>query len=898
MTACNDVQNNSLGKKAVSAALMGTLAVGMVPATALAATAPEANDGIETLTATIADEFKNAAISQVKINGGAAEATPTGKIEIALGTTNAGVVPTQLTSAITGGTMDVFQADGSIVDGLKIAYTNADGDPVAEADIQKTVGTYSVQVVSSGATLSDGTTDNPYDGLASAKVSFKIVGKSLTGATLYEINPDALSNVSDTTFTYNGGSQSIGVALNGAPLNVYAATDDSNTPADETKGDYSVTFYDANGGTVASVDNAGTYRAVIKGYNQYAGSEEQVTFTVEKLDLSTADIALKDVSTAAPAAAPYTTSLASVNGMDATNAKGDPNPNVTAINDALNFDYSKVATETGTYSVTLTPKSGNSTAAKNITGTKTLSYNVVASDEIYVEYNKAAFANMPIDLSQGESFNASAIKVYAGKTAAGEPLTAGQYTITVTDQDGKTVPTSSLSTPGKWNVTVAVDSAAMDYALGGKKTAVVTVTNGTIKGAEMFVTYDGKAAKAFNKTYTGQNYLNDVAVKVVSGDKTLVEGTDYKVTYTNSKGEEVTEFTNADTYKVTITSDTWTVTTADDANICVFEVSPIKLNASDLLVAGQVKITKEEGKVTTTYEGLPYTGKEITPTFEYATVDSDGQPVLDAKKQPVYAALPATAYKISSIAGVAGTATANAKSILAVGDYKVTLADNADDPNFEITNDAAIDVTVIDEKVFADVPTDAWYAQVVAEAAEAGYMSGYAGTNLFGPNDKITRAQVACVLFNMAGGNKGDLIVGGDDNSSTIIGNEYTSFADVNPKAYYAQAVAWAKDTGVVNGFAGTDNFGPDQLVTREQFACMLWNYAKATLSTTVKDVDVEAALASMPDGSKVSDWAKDGVAWAVQNKVIGNGGVIDPMSKVTRAEAAAMAVNFQPYEG
>jgi len=75
----------------------------------------------------------------------------------------------------------------------------------------------------------------------------------------------------------------------------------------------------------------------------------------------------------------------------------------------------------------------------------------------------------------------------------------------------------------------------------------------------------------------------------------------------------------------------------------------------------------------------------------------------------------------------------------------------------------------------------------------------------------------------------------------------------------------------------------------------MLANYAKMA-----KDYDFDASqtgevLGSMPDGSAVSDWARESVAWAVAGKVMGNGGTINPLHQIPRAEVAAMAVNYQP---
>lgn len=723
-----------------------------------------------------------------------------------------------------------------------------------------------------------GKSGTDYDGIVSAKVTFSIIGKSLSGATLYEVNVKSKSDVSDTTFTYNGGALDLGVALNGEPLTLSVEDDPTTADKDETvDGDYTVTYYNAAGNTAVTgneIVDAGDYIAVVTGDGDYEGAEVQIKFTVGKLNLATAGIVVQDTVLG-------TTVNGTVNGTQLQSLNGST-ANAAALNAALSFDYPVVPTKADSYSVTLSAK--GEAAAKNIEGTKTLSYNVVASNQIYVQYGTGASADefdeadgYKIDLSQGQSFNIGAISVYAGADNTGDKLTSGEYTVTVTDKDGKTVPASSLSTPGTWSVTVAVDSAEMDYALGGKATAQVTVFNGQVAAGDIFVTYDGKAQSSISKTYTGENYLPNVAVKVVVGGKTLVQGTDYEVAITDAKGEEVAEIVDAGSYKVTVTSNTWEMPEAPN-NVCEITVDPIGLSSA-LVVANTVTVDGQTG--------VAYTGSDITPAFEYASVDEGGDPVLDKNDDPVMAALPASAYKITKIM----LGTKEVKAINAVGTYTLTLADADTDDNFALSAGAlTATVTVIDAKVFQDVPADAWYAQVVDQAAKNGYMGGYAGTKLFGPNDKITRAQVACVLFNMAGG---DYNTGNDNSDSSNYG--YVSFDDVKPGAYYAKAVAWAKDAGVVNGFAGTNNFGPDQVVTREQFACMLWNYANAMLSPTVKDVDVAAALASKPDGAKVSGWAREGVAWAVQNKVMGNGGVIDPLATVTRAETAAMAVNFQP---
>lgn len=175
---------------------------------------------------------------------------------------------------------------------------------------------------------------------------------------------------------------------------------------------------------------------------------------------------------------------------------------------------------------------------------------------------------------------------------------------------------------------------------------------------------------------------------------------------------------------------------------------------------------------------------------------------------------------------------------------------------------------------------------MVNKAADNGYINGYAGTTLFGPEAQIKRGDVACVLFNMAGAPGID-----NDNFVDEDGNFLTGFSDVNGHAYYAQAIAWAKQAGVVNSY-GDGTFKPESMVTREEFACMLANYAKLTGNYEAAD---SKALDGFADKGSVSDWAVDSVAWAVEGEIMGNGGSLDGTGVITRAQVAAMAVNYQP---
>ena len=227
----------------------------------------------------------------------------------------------------------------------------------------------------------------------------------------------------------------------------------------------------------------------------------------------------------------------------------------------------------------------------------------------------------------------------------------------------------------------------------------------------------------------------------------------------------------------------------------------------------------------------------------------------------------------------------DASELTEEGDYIAEITVLTTAPYIETPAVVSAHFVLAERVAFSDVDANAWYAGPVYQAAENGYMNGIGGTDLFMPEADITRSELAGVMFNMAGGQP--------DGKFT----PYPSrFSDVDSYGWYAKAVAWASGSGVMNGYEGTDLFGTYDKATREQVACILYNYAKAT-GADVSVEDADAALAGFADASEVSGWAKQAVAWAVENGVMGNGGEINAQDTITRAEVAAMAVNFQPEE-
>ena len=184
---------------------------------------------------------------------------------------------------------------------------------------------------------------------------------------------------------------------------------------------------------------------------------------------------------------------------------------------------------------------------------------------------------------------------------------------------------------------------------------------------------------------------------------------------------------------------------------------------------------------------------------------------------------------------------------------------------------------VIDEKShqlpFTDLDENQWYEPAVAYAYRHDIMEGTSDTT-FVPNKSLTRAEAVQVLYNLEG-------------KPEVSGS--TTFPDLVEK-WYKPAIAWAEQTGVVDGYEdGT--FRPGQPVNRMEFAQMLYNYA----SYKGYDLTAEGDLTAFPDGNQVQEWAEPAMAWANGNELI-NGhddGTLEPGGATTRAQAAAILMRF-----
>ena len=163
-----------------------------------------------------------------------------------------------------------------------------------------------------------------------------------------------------------------------------------------------------------------------------------------------------------------------------------------------------------------------------------------------------------------------------------------------------------------------------------------------------------------------------------------------------------------------------------------------------------------------------------------------------------------------------------------------------------------------------------WYHEAVDYVLRNDLMGGY-GNGTFGPNNNLTRAQFAQILFNKEG---------------RPVVNYLLQYGDVAEGAWYTEAIRWATSRGIVGGY-GNGMFGPNDNITREQLAVMLWRYAGSPAAT-----DKELHFT---DADKASGYALEALRWAVENGVmIGKGnGQLAPQGLATRGQVAQMLMNF-----
>ena len=179
------------------------------------------------------------------------------------------------------------------------------------------------------------------------------------------------------------------------------------------------------------------------------------------------------------------------------------------------------------------------------------------------------------------------------------------------------------------------------------------------------------------------------------------------------------------------------------------------------------------------------------------------------------------------------------------------------------------------ELPFIDVRGDDWFYDDVAYVYENGLMNGTSETT-FSPYISTTRGMIVTILYRMEG-------------KPAVF--EACPFTDVKAGAYYERAIVWAAENGIVKGY-GNGCFGPDDQITREQMAAILYRYAK----NRGQDVSVgeNTNILSYDDALDISEYAVPAMQWACGAQIIhGADGRLTPGAKATRAQVAAILHRF-----
>ena len=393
------------------------------------------------------------------------------------------------------------------------------------------------------------------------------------------------------------------------------------------------------------------------------------------------------------------------------------------------------------------------------------------------------------------------------------------YTGTVTEQSGKHLLT--FTTNGFSPFVISVPAASIgENVYPTLQAAVDSVESGKTIKLEQAVAADTKVtvAKTIKFTVDTNSKTFDAAKNIVAGSNTTVKVTGesspytYEFTYTkpSSGGSSGGSSSGKTTYKVTTSA----------VNNGGVNASP---SSAEKGAAITITLSPDKG----------YKLDKLTVT------DGSGKAVSTVKKSDtVYTfTMPASAVKVG-VSYVKATETPS-------------------------------------ETKFNDVSANDWFASAVDYVTGKGMMNGTAD-NTFSPKANTTRGMVVTVLYRL------------ENQPSTSV----ASFTDVASGAYYANAVAWANANGIVSGY-GSGKFGPNDKVTREQLAAILYRYAQ------YKKYDVSVGedtnILSYDDAQSISSYAIPAIQWACGAGVVTgkSGSKLDPKGNATRAEVAAMLMRF-----
>lgn len=308
-----------------------------------------------------------------------------------------------------------------------------------------------------------------------------------------------------------------------------------------------------------------------------------------------------------------------------------------------------------------------------------------------------------------------------------------------------------------------------------------------------------------------------------------------------------------------------------------------------------VYLIADEGKAFGPDPELSFDGNfnPVNPHYSgFLTEDSDDIYVLVSMPRPSYQPIRITFDPDASMGGYVGQTEILLNDLqYTISDLPIPVTDREDlhfdgwyreGNNFRVSSESYFETDTVlhakwsegtPELHFDDLSEKAWYYDGVSYCCRRGLMNGTSDT-AFSPNRSTTRAMIVTILNRMEG---------------TPVSAKPNPFRDVKFGTWYTKGVLWAQDAGIVTGY-GNGKFGPNDSITREQLATILYRYYKSK----GYDVSAQAELTDFPDAKDVSAFAKDAMRWAVEEGIItgvaSNGETnLKPKGTATRAMVATM---------
>ncbi len=519
----------------------------------------------------------------------------------------------------------------------------------------------------------------------------------------------------------------------------------------------------------------------------------------------------------------------------------------------------------GTSTNTLSPKDGVSRAQAGVLLYRTL----IGVDETKMkDYRDNVSYVLPTEEGQAtqqsveNTQNTFAVTTNAATFAEPKTDTA---TLTLRE-DWRLTSDLDLNVPEGTTLTIQGNGQYYIYEMGGK---LQNSGLGKVEFAENTILYTaGSGSETSSTTKESNKLMMDRQPHKVTVAQNIENGS---ITISNS----LTQAKNGDRVTVTVTPnngyklDSITVTATEVSGITVtVSGTTFTMPASDVTVTATFKEKTTAGgdQGGSSGGGVSSYPVKVEPQDEGSVEISSKNAQAGAKV--TLTSNPKPGYRLQKISVLDGKGASVDLTKINDGTYEFVM------PSGSVTVKAEFEMI---PPPFEDTSDQVWYYEAVHYVYYHKIMTG-TGSGEFSPNATLSRAMVAQILYNLEG-------------QPNMTGE--STFVDA-AEHWAADAIAWAKQTGVVAGYEG-NVFRPERAVTREELAQMLYNYAqyKGYNLTATGDLNV------FPDGDMVQDWAETAMSWANGNKLIngseqaGGNLILSPNGNTTRAEAASILMNF-----